>query len=110
MHVPDDSDGLLGGHVAFDHKESGHDGGTARDSRVTVHEHSACRRQIKQNTFSTASKAHSFLISRLTARAQCAIDEIGRLVKIARQIERDSVVSGNAEEFHANVLIIGLLW
>lgn len=43
-----------------------------------------------------------------TARAQRRIDKVGRLVKVARQVERDGIVGGNAEELHADVLVIRL--
>jgi hypothetical protein len=41
MNEPDDSDGFLGRHPAFDHEESGDDGSAARNSRVTMNQYDA---------------------------------------------------------------------
>lgn len=44
----------------------------------------------------------------ITARAQSRIDKVRRLVEVARQVECDGIVRRNAEELHADVLVISL--
>lgn len=85
LTLPDESDSFLRRHPSLDHEVGGHNGGTARDASMAVDQHL------------------------LAFDPECVVYEVGRLVKVARQVERDGVIRRNAEESHADVLVVGLL-